>query len=173
MSEIAADYLLGASLPSRLIAWYGEGYGGFSHVAPIIVDTYMGARRERYLDARNDVVAGVPSGVHIRDPKAEKWIKRCRVSLGVSQDEYQEWEDNLRARIGDQYARTDIVDFITGRDQHDAGHWICSAHWIDSLQHIHRIVYPLPIPAHQITPNGSLLLVAQANFRIGDLELAA
>ena len=165
MSELAADFILGPDWKSRLIAWYGQGAGGYSHVAPVLADG-------RYLDARNDWLGGVPPGVHIRLPSTEAWVKKRRVSLTVSLLEYQEWEANLRARIGDGYGRTDIWDFITGSAKHDSGYWICSAHFIDSLQHIKRIVYPLPVLAHQITPDDALLLVAQAGFTIGP-EIAA
>lgn len=161
--QLAADFLLGPDLSSRFIAWYGNGYGGYSHVAPVLDDG-------RYLDARSDVLGGVPAGVHIRLPESEKWIKRRRVSLVVSASEYGEWEANLRARIDDLYGKTDIWDFITGSNKHDNGHWICSAHFVNSLQHIKRVPFPLPMPAHQITPNSALLIAASIGFTIGEEE---
>lgn len=160
MSRLAFDFLLGPDLSSRFIAWYGEGYGGYSHVAPVLADG-------RYLDARDDVIAGVPAGVHIREPSTEKWVKKRQVTLQVSHTEYAAWEANLRARIGDGYGSPDIMGFITGSQTHARGKWICSAHAIDSVQHIHRVPYPLPIPAHQITPNAALLILATAGFQVG------
>lgn len=161
MSEIAFDFLLGPDLTSRFIAWYGNGYGGYSHVAPVLADG-------RYLDARSDVLNGVPAGIHIREPMSEDWIKKRRATLLVKGDVYDAWEANLRARINDLYGKTDIWGFITGHNEHDDGHWICSAHAIDSVQHIELVPYPLPVPAHQITPNSALLILATIGFTIGD-----
>jgi hypothetical protein len=162
MAEIAIDALLGPGWLSRTIAWYGNGYGGYSHAAGVLADG-------RYLDARNDVIAGVPAGVQIRRATTEKSIKRTRASLTVSQAEYDDWEANLRAKITDDYGRTDIIDFITGRNKHDAGHWICSALQINALQHIKRVPFPLYVPAHQITPNALLLIVQAIGFKITEM----
>ena len=147
-------------MSSRLIAYFGQGAGGYSHCASVLQDG-------RFLDARSDVLDGVPAGIHIRDPQSESWIKKRRATLTVTDQEYADWEANLRAKIGDAYGRSDILGFIEGRDMHQAGHYICSALAINALQHIKKIVYPLPIAAHQITPDAALLLVAQAGFTIG------
>lgn len=160
MSEIRFDFLLGPDLSSRFIAWYGNGYGGYSHVAPLLADG-------RYLDARSDVLNGVPAGVHIRAPESEHWIKKRRASLTVPPACYEAWEANLRARINDGYGKVDIWGFITGRNTHQNGHWICSAHAINSVQHVKIVPYPLPVLAHQITPNSALLILATAGFTIG------
>lgn len=170
MSQIAIDFLLGPDWSSRLIAWYGQGYGGYSHVASVLKDG-------RYLDARSDVLYGVPAGVHIRHPDTERWIKKRRATLEVTPEEYAAWEANLRAKITDPYAKGDILDFILGRSGHTAGQWICSATAINAVQHVSRswhpshpgyIPYPLPIPAHEISPNTALLIVATAGFAIGE-----
>lgn len=166
MIEIAVDFLLGPDWSSRWIAWYGNGYGGYSHVASVLADG-------RYLDARSDVLGGVPAGVHIRDPKTEKWIKKRRATFQVWPDEYADWEANLRAKIGTPYAKSDILGFMTGHNDHEAGQWMCSALAINALQHIKRVPYPLPVPAHQITPNSALLIVATAGFRIGPEQRAS
>jgi hypothetical protein len=163
MAVIAADFILGPDLASRFIAWYGEGYGGWSHVAPVLADG-------RYLDARDDVLNGVPAGVHIRQAWSEPWKLKRRISLTVDQPIYDAWEANLRARIGDGYGRFDIWSFISGRNDHKPGHWICSAHFIDSLQHIKLVPFPLPIEAHSITPNAALLIGASVGFTIGPIQ---
>jgi hypothetical protein len=173
MPQIAADFLLGPDWESRLISWFGQGANGWSHVAPVLADG-------RYLDARSDVCVRVnercnvpyrvPAGVHIRDPQSEKWVKKCRVSLEVDQPTYDAWEENLRTRIGDGYGVSDIWAFITGRDRHKAAHWVCSAHWIDSLQHIKKVRYPLQIQAHQITPDAAYLISDVVGFTIGPIQ---
>jgi hypothetical protein len=171
MSEIAIEFLMGPDRSSRLISWFGQGPDGVSHSASLLKDG-------RYLDARNDVLNGVPSGVHIRDPKTEKWIRKRRATLEVTDEEYQTWEDSLRLKIGDQYGRSDIMEFMFDRGKHQPGHYICSALAINAVQHVSRvhwkpghlgfIPFPLPIPAHQISPNAALLIVATAGFTVSD-----
>lgn len=153
MATIGLQFVLGSGLSSRLIAWYGNGYGGFSHVDGILKDG-------RLLGARSDKVGGQPAGVHIRPPGYEQWTKRTQVTLQVSDSEYDDWEANLRAKIGTPYDTTSILGFITGRQQSTDGHWICSQLQINALQHIKKVPFPLPMPAHQITPNSVLLISA-------------
>src|ERR1700679_808009 len=124
MAEIAVDFLLGSDWTSRLIAWFGLGAGGYSHCASVIVDAHGG---ERYLDARNDEIAGVPPGVHIREIATEEWVKKRRASLTVTQAEYDDWEANLRAKITDGYAQSDILGYLLNKDLHRNGTYVCSA----------------------------------------------
>jgi hypothetical protein len=169
--EIRLDFLMGPDASSKLISWFGTGPGGYSHVASVLSDG-------RYLDARNDVckrldkTVNVPDlvqpGVHIRDPKSEAWIRKRSATLTVTQAEYDEWEGNLRAKIGDAYGRSDIMEFLFDRGTHEPGHYICSALAINALQHIKKVPYPLWIPAHQISPNTALSIVQTAGFVIGD-----
>jgi hypothetical protein len=188
MSEVAVDFLLGPDWSSTIIARYGTPVGGYSHCASVLSDG-------RYLDARSDalrrvdpnckVPETVPPGVHIRDPQSERWVRKRRVTLQVTQAEYNDWEADLRAKITSPYGRTDIVGFFPwGRPGHVAGQWICSALMINAVQHIGRawvsstlavdamrhvglVPFPLPVPAHQISPNSALLILATAGFTIG------
>jgi hypothetical protein len=172
VSEIAVDFLLGPNLLSRAIARYGANTGGWSHCASVLKDG-------RYLDARSDVLAGVPAGVHIRHPDTEKWVRKQRATLQVTDAEYQDWEDNLRAKITDAYGRTDIVNILLGRPGHVAGQWICSALAINAVQHISRswtqphvgfVPYPLSVLAHEISPDMALLILSTAGFTIGPIQ---
>jgi hypothetical protein len=174
MSEIAVDFILGPDWQSRLIARYGTATG-YSHCASVLADG-------RYLDARSDVLDGVPSGVHIRTQQSEKWVKKQRASLEVDLQTYMEWEANLRAKITDDYARGDIVNFILGRPGHHAGQWICSALAINAVQHISRawnhghlgfVPFPLPVAVHEISPDAALLILATAGFSIGPVQSIA
>jgi hypothetical protein len=160
VAEIAIDFLRAGGWSSRLIAWFGQGAGGYSHVASVLKDG-------RYLDSRDDRLGGVPPGVHIREVQLEPWVKKLRATLQVTDQEYADWEANLRAKITDSYGRSDIMSFILGVDDHTPGHWVCSALAINALQHIKIVPYPLPIPAHQISPNAALLICATAGFKIG------
>jgi hypothetical protein len=170
MSEIAIDFLMGPNTSSKLISWFGQGPGGYSHCAGVLSDG-------RYIDARNDAIAGVPPGVQIRKPESEKWIRKRRATLKVTQAEYKEWEKNARAKIGDAYGRSDIMEFMFDRGKHDPGHYICSAYQINEIQHVSRtfwkpghlgyIPFPLWIPAHQISPNTCLSILQAVGFTIG------
>jgi hypothetical protein len=160
MAQIAIDFLMGPDASSKLISWFGVGPGGYSHCASVLADG-------RYLDARNDVIAGVPAGVHIRDPQTEKWVRKRRAMLEVTQAEYNEWELNLRAKIGDAYGRSDIMEFIFDRGKHQPGHYICSALVINEIQHIKKMAFPLWLPAHQVSPNMCLSLLQASGFTIG------
>jgi hypothetical protein len=145
MAQIRIDLLHGHDFTSKLIAWFGGGEH-VSHGAGVLADG-------RYLDSRSDWVGAVPPGVHIRDPKLETCTRRIRATLAATQIEYDEWEANLRAKIGDAYGIGDIEDFILDRTEHVPAHYICSALQINALQHIKRVRYPLRVPAHQVSPN--------------------
>ena len=163
MATIGLQFVLGSGVSSRLIAWYGNGYGGFSHVDGILSDG-------RLLGARSDSVGGQPAGVHIRPPGYETWLKRTQVTFDATDQEYSDWEASLRAKIGTPYDTATILGFVTGNPDHDDGHWICSALQINALQHIKRVPFPLPMPAHQITPNSLLLISAAIGGKVVELQ---
>lgn len=163
MSEIAVDFLMGPNTSSKLISWFGQGPGGYSHCASVLADG-------RYLDARNDKIAGVPPGVHIREPVTESWTRRLRLTLQVTPEEYTSWEANLRAKVGDAYGRSDIMQFMFDRGEHQPAHYICSALAVNAVQHIGKVPFPLPVAAHQISPNAALLILATAGFKVGTVE---
>lgn len=163
MSEIAIDFLLGPGWLSRSIAWFGQGPYGYSHCASVLRDG-------RYLDARSDRLADVPAGVHVRFPATEAWVRRRRATLQVTQTEYDDWEGNLRAKITDSYGRGDILSYIFNKDLHVNGTYDCSELAINAVQHIKKVPYPLPVPAHLITPNSALLILATARFKIWPVQ---
>jgi hypothetical protein len=159
MATIGLQFVLGSGISSRFIAWYGNGYGGFSHVDGILSDG-------RLLGARSDKVGGQPAGVHIRPPGYEKWLKRTQVTFEVTAAVYKDWEANLRAKIGTPYDVTSIWGFVTGRQESTDGHWICSQLQLNALQHIKKVAFPLPMPAHQITPNTCLAIAAAIGGKV-------
>lgn len=170
MTEIAVDFLQGPDISSRLIGWFGAGE--WSHCASVLADG-------RYLDARSDVLDGVPAGVHIRHPASERWLKKQRATLQVSLTDYASWEASLRAKLTTEYDRYAVLGFLEGESMHTAGRWICSALVINAVQHMCRdwavgatrrlgyVPYPLPKAAHLIPPGEALSIVATAGFTIG------
>jgi hypothetical protein len=175
MAEIAIDFLWGTGWTSKLIGQFGFPQGP-SHCASVIKDVRNGEPRERYLDSRNNVIAGVPAGVHIREIASETFIKKQRATLQVSQAEYDYWETGLRAHMTTKYDELAILGFLEGKSLHTAGRWICSALSINGVQHLSRtwvpghlgyIPFPLRIPAHEISPDTGLLILETAGFSIG------
>lgn len=171
MAQVRVDFLLGPDWSSRLIARYGANTGGWSHCASVLKDG-------RYLDARSDVLAGVPAGVHIRHPETEPWVRKRSATLQVSDGDYAEWEANLRAKITTAYGRTDIINIILGRPGHINGQWICSALAVNAVQHIGRnwepsrlgyVPFPLVVDAHEISPDMALIILQTAGFTIGPI----
>lgn len=167
MSEIAVDFLWGTDWTSRLIGQFGYP-GGPSHCASVGV--FAPVKTERYIDARDNAIAGVPAGVHIREPATEKCLRKQRASLQVTQAEFDAWEANLRAKITTAYDKDAILGFLEGKSIHTAGRWICSALAINAIQHIGKVPYPLPIPAHEVSPDAALLILATAGFTIGPIQ---
>lgn len=163
MSEISVDFLLGPGPLSWLIAWDGLGFGGFSHAASVLADG-------RYLDARSDAMHGVPAGVHIRMPGYERSIRRTRATIEVTQAEYDDWEANLRAKIGTPYSKRVIWGYISGRKEEVKGRWICSELAVNALQHIGKVRYPLQVPAHQISPDTLFVLMDQIGATFTDMQ---
>jgi hypothetical protein len=175
MSQIAIDCLWGTGWTSALIGKFGFPQGP-SHCASVIVDVYNGKPRERYLDARDNEIAGVPPGVRIREIASESFLKKQRATLQVTPQEYADWEANLRAKVTTQYDRSAILGFLEGKSMHTAGQWICSALAVNAIQHISRswtsphlgyIPFPLVVPAHEISPDALLLILQTAGFTIG------
>jgi hypothetical protein len=173
MAEIAVDFLLGPSWASRAIARYGANTGGWSHCASVLADG-------RYLDARSDVIAGVPAGVHIRHPDTEKWVRKQRATLQVTQPEYDDWEANLRAKITDAYGKFDIMSILLGRPGHHEGQWICSAMVTNGAQHVSRrwtaphlgfVPYPLSVMAHEISPDMAHIILETAGYTFGPIQV--
>jgi hypothetical protein len=174
MAQIAVDFLLGTDWTSRVIARYGVPTGGWSHCASVLKDG-------RYLDARSDEIAGVPPGVHIREANTEKFLRKQRATLQVTDAEYASWEANLRAKITDSYGRGDILGFVFGRAGHVNGQWICSALAINAIQHISRgwepphlgyIPYPMEVAAHAISPDMLSMILDAVGFTLGPIEFA-
>src|ERR1019366_5396493 len=181
MPEIRVEFRRANSWLSRGIEWFGGG-PRLSHCASLLADG-------RYLDARDNVIDGVPAGVQIRHPNTEPGIAVYRATLPVTQTEYSDWESNLCAKITDGYDSDAIRGFLEGKPLlHKAGHYMCAALTINSVQHVSRswtsaafvvnamqrvgrIPFPLPVAAHQITPNAALLILATAGFKIEDLPI--
>lgn len=148
---ITIQLVRGSGVSSRLIAWWGNGYDGFSHVDAVLSTGEL-------LGARSDVIKplgggpAIPAGVQIRPPAYERWDKRVVIDIPSTPSETSMWEGYLRKQINDGYDQSDILGLILGTPMSTAGHWICSALQTDALQYVKKIG-PLGIPPQQVTPN--------------------
>lgn len=140
------QFVLGAGISSRLIAWYGEGYGGWSHVDAILPDGSC-------LGARSDVIKGIPAGVQIRPEDYETWKRRDVLTLDCTPEEETDWEYRLRRNIGLGYDKGDILGFITGHPMSEPGHWICSAVQLDVIETMGKVNLRGKITPQQCPPN--------------------
>ena len=144
------QFVCAANLASRLIAWYGNGYDGFSHVDAILPDGSL-------LGARADAVGGQSPGVRIRPPAYERWTRISRVTIPCSAADAFTWQAWLRSQVGEPYDSDAIWGFILGRSDHAKGHWICSAVQTGALEKVGKMPR-LPVPPSQVTPNSLFLL---------------
>lgn len=148
---IRLQFVLGAGLSSRLIAWYGNGYRGYSHVDAILrTGELLGARADAIKPRMGGKV--IPPGVQIRPPFYEKWVRRCVVEIDSTREEALRWETYLRRQEKRPYDTGSILGFILGEELHQAGHWICSAVQREGLEHSGKLPHIVTPPA-QTTPN--------------------
>lgn len=151
---IALQFVLGASWSSRFIAWYGQGYGGYSHVDAVLEDGTL-------IGARSDAVGGEPPGVQRRPANYERWKRRTLMSFPHTDGAYTSWSSWLMQNIGKPYDKGDIVGFILGVSLMQEGHWICSALQTAALEQVF-LLPESPVPPQQITPNSLFLMCIAA-----------
>lgn len=149
--SIELQFVLGADWTSKLIAWYGNGYGGYSHVDAVMPDGALAG-------ARSDVVGNKPAGFQIRPAKYASWKRCTRVSIPCNADKRQRWLDLIEQKVGAAYDKADIVGLVIGRRLETNGAWICSAAQTDLLQAIALLPTPFPFIKQQITPNTLLAM---------------
>jgi hypothetical protein len=142
---IELQFVLGSGLSSQLIAWWGSGYGGYSHVDSVLKDGSL-------IGARSDNPGGHGRGVRRRPPNYEKWKRVYRIALPCTDQQYNDWETYLISQVGDAYDEADIVGLLIGRKLSATGHWICSRLAYKALQVANKL-YPSVFDSTQITPN--------------------
>jgi hypothetical protein len=153
---IRLQFVLGKALSSRLIAWYGQGYGGYSHVDAVLSDgSLLGARSDRITVKDGHTY---PAGVQIRPQGYERWVVRTTVELPCDPLLTIRWEHYLRDQVGEPYDKQAIVGFLLGQRAHAKGHWICSALQRKALRRVTLLHY-CPIPESQTTPDALFQLV--------------
>jgi hypothetical protein len=151
MPALRWQFVLGADWESRLIAWWGQGYGGYSHVDFLLPGGGC-------LGARSDRVGGLPRGVQLRPDNYEVWSKRTVLSLPCTQEESEEAVRFLVDQINDPYDKRDIWGLFIGRPiSSGSGWWVCSALQLALARHLNKLP-KLSITPQQCSPN--MLMVA-------------
>lgn len=146
MSQITLQFVLGSDLASGLIAWWGQGYGGWSHVDYVLEDGSL-------LGARDDEIGGKPPGVQVRPPGYAKWKRTLRLSLQTADYIAAGHKAFMLAQVGLPYDRGDIMGLILGRPIMSDGHWICSACQYAGLETVNLVRKGAPLIPQQISPN--------------------
>lgn len=159
MSAIRLQFVLGADWSSRLIAWYGQGYGGFSHVDAVLADGSL-------LGARSDSVGGKPPGVQVRPHAYAKWKRREVIELDCSALTANRYYTYLESQIGAGYDTADILGLIVGQPIKTPGHWICSAVQFESGEESGALPYMPDVEPQQITPDSLRLMFLARGARI-------
>jgi len=142
---IELQFVLGRGLASGLIAYWGCGYNGYSHVDSALKDGTL-------IGARSDNPGGHGQGVRRRPAKYEKWRRVYRIAIPCTDQQYADWEAFLISQIGDSYDSRDILGLIIGKKLSTNGHWICSRLAYNALQVANKL-YPSVVDSTQITPN--------------------
>lgn len=151
---IRLQFVLGSGWSSRLIAWYGQGFGGWSHVDAVLPDG-------RLLGARSDTVGGQPPGVRIRPANYERWKRRTLVEIPCTSAEETGWVGWLRQQVGYEYDKAAIIGFILGRPAHTPHHWICSACQRGALEAVGKLHPCDLIPDSETTPDALFQVVTE------------
>lgn len=156
--NIRLQFVCGSDIASRLIAWYGNGYGGYSHVDAVLPDGSL-------LGARSDRVGGQPPGVRIRPANYDKWVRRVVLGLSVSSTDAFTWEAWLRSQVGKPYDMPAIWGFLLGRKTEEKGQWICSALQAGALEAV-GAMHRLLVPPSQVTPDALCNIVCALGARV-------
>jgi hypothetical protein len=146
VAQLRWQFVLGDDLASRVIAWYGQGYGGYSHVDFLLPGGGC-------LGARSDRIAGLPPGVQLRPNGYEKWAARKVLSLDCTEEQLEAAVRFEAEQIGDPYDKRDILGLLIGRPiSSGSGYWICSALQLAMVREIGLLPNLLVTP-QQCPPN--------------------
>lgn len=143
---ITLQFVRGAGISSDLIAWWGNGYNGFSHVDAVL-------RNGRLFGARSDAIGGRPAGVWDRPQGYDiSWTRINRVHIPCSEAMETKWEHLLLLDKAKPYDVRGILRFLVGAKPKYDGMWFCSALQESKLLKLQLIDDP-GIPPEAVTPD--------------------
>src|SRR5579872_5135409 len=156
---IKVSFRLGPGPVSRAIAWWGQGYRGWSHCDAILSDG-------RYLGARSDNPGGYGSGIVARPKDYEVPIREEIIFIPTPAEVAATWENWLLKQCGCRYDSEDIVSLIVGSEaKARPGFWICSAMQLKVQQNL-KIQPTEGIEPPQTPPNMLRAMMLTAMYAI-------
>ncbi len=104
------------------------------------------------LGARFTSIGGQAAGVRIRPPDYDKWFIVTRISIAVTDDQYDAALAFLYAQIGKPYDMTAVFGFMLNRDWREDDSWFCSELIVRVPDLIKRFEFPLAMRENRIDP---------------------
>jgi hypothetical protein len=142
MKDITFQFVRGTSVASHLIEWKGDDE--ISHVNVVTPDGKL-------LGSLMD------GGVQVRAADYEKFVLQIRVTIPVTDEQYDKFWASVNAKIGWKYDKAGIVGIALGRNIERAGTVFCSELQAKAIQDA-QIIWIAKDPA-KIDPETLRLLV--------------
>lgn len=118
---ITLQFVRASGISSKLIAWWGSGWNGFSHVDAVLPDG-------RLFGARSDAIGYRPPGVWDRPQNYDPtWEAIEQIHIPADSTTTTLWLNSLLKEKGKKYDKPGIVRFLLGREPVNDGMWFCSA----------------------------------------------
>ena len=141
------------SLPSWAIGWFGGGI--WSHMATYVTDSTV-------IDARSDVIQGIPAGVKVRPVSyLDDYPKWLTLEIPCDALQLEACMSALRSQLDKPYDTRGIYNFATGsmddKNWQDLSAWFCDALAIWAQQ-VSGICPFLTLPATRLTPSTAFLI---------------
>lgn len=135
-------------LGSWLIRQYD--HGPWSHVDAVLPEGGL-------LGARNDIVSGIPAGVHIRPPGYHAFLGTKIITVPCADALTGLFYAFLRGQIGKPYDQTAIAGFVFQRDWREHDSWFCSELQATAMETVGIFPHKLATPTEKLTPSGLYL----------------
>lgn len=160
MEKITLQFSSQNDLGSEAIRFFEHGI--YSHVDVVFPDGTL-------LGARNDALAGIPSGVRIRPPTYTDFSAIKRVVIPTTLEQTKAFYGFLLDQVGKPYDETAIVAFVVGRNWRDEDAWYCSELAASAIEKASVLPYKLANSSNKLTP-ADLLLVASVLTNVWEQE---
>lgn len=161
MADLKVCFVKAQGCASKLIEWFGGG--GFSHVV-----IRLPSRSDWVIDARSDIVNGIPPGVQQRPVSYLAKYPCLWLAVPATDVQLSMCEAALKSQRGKPYDKDGIVGFALGRlkDRNwaDQSAWFCSELAIWAMQDA-RICPPLALDPPRITPGSAALICGALGAR--------
>lgn len=159
--SLSVVFVADKTLSGRAISCFGGDF--WDHMAIMIDD-------ETVIDARSDVIRGIPAGVEKR-PVDYLWHYSSYVRLEMPCDDHQRhmviWA--LKNELHKPYDRIGILDFalcrMKDRNWRDRTAWFCDELAVYAME-IGRVLDPVLLPIYRLKPGNAALMCQQKKPKI-------